>query len=170
MIVRQAVGGDAARCAAVLNAVIAEGRYTLFDTPFSEAQQRAFIASRGPRSALYVAEVDTDIVGMQSVDLHSTWASSLAHVATLGTWLLPDARGQGVGRALAEESIPFARTQGFSKVVVQVLACNHRALRFYRGLGFSDIGIARRHVRLGEVLHDEVFLEMFLEPSDRAPT
>jgi RimJ/RimL family protein N-acetyltransferase len=49
--------------------------------------------------------------------------------------------------------------------VVQILAGNERALRFYRGLGFVDIGVARRHVTLMGRLHDVVFLETFLKPA-----
>jgi phosphinothricin acetyltransferase len=71
-------------------------------------------------------------------------------------------RGHGIGRLLSEESFRFARANGYTKVVIQVLADNDRALRFYRGLGFRDVGIARQHVRLAGKFHDEVYLEKML--------
>jgi RimJ/RimL family protein N-acetyltransferase len=46
--------------------------------------------------------------------------------------------------------------------VIQVLAVNSRALGFYRSLGFRDIGVARKHVKLADTLRDEVFLELLL--------
>ena len=46
--------------------------------------------------------------------------------------------------------------------MIQVLASNVRARRFYEGLGFRDIGVARRHVRLGDKVHDEVYMEVQL--------
>ena len=67
-----------------------------------------------------------------------------------------------IGRLLAAETFELAREHNYVKIVVQVLATNTRALAFYRGLGFEDIGVARRHVVLGGQFVDEVFLEKFL--------
>ena len=99
---------------------------------------------------------------VQSIDLSTDFAASVQHVATMGTWLRLDFRGHGVGRALAEESFSFARSHSYRKIVIQVLVDNERALRFYRSLGFSDIGVAKEHVRLGNKYHDEVYLEKLL--------
>lgn len=166
VVIRQATAEDAEQAAGVLNAVIAEGSLTLFDTPFSPAAERAFIAALGPRSALFVAEIDGAIVGVQSIDVFASLAASTAHVATMGTWIRTEARGQGIGARLAAHSLAFALTHGYTKVVIQVLATNTRALRFYRGLGFTDIGTARAHVRLGSAFYDEVFLELMLDSVD----
>ena len=87
----------------------------------------------------------------------------MRHVGTIGTWLVPDARGSGLGRRMATHSVAFAREQGYEKFVIQVLASNARARRFYERLGFRDIGVARRHVRLGDQVHDEVYMEVQLE-------
>jgi putative acetyltransferase len=160
--IRRATAGDARQVAHVMNSVIAEGKYTVFDTPFSEEQEREFIASLGKRSALFVAEIGGEIAGVQAIDLLAGYADSVRHVATMGTWLLSAMRGHGIGRLLAEESFRFARSNGYSKIVIQVLAGNDRALRFYRSLGFRDIGIARQHVNLGGTFHDEVYLETLL--------
>jgi RimJ/RimL family protein N-acetyltransferase len=160
-IIRRATVTDAAAVADVINAVIGEGRYTLFDRPFSVDEERQFIASLGERSALFAAEVDGAMVGVQSIDLFVGFPS-MRHVGTVGTWLVPGARGRGLGRLLAERSLAFARAHDYEKIVIQVLASNEPALRFYRGLGFRDIGVARRHVRLGSQLYDEVYLELLL--------
>ena len=158
-MIRRATPDDAAEVAAVMNAVIAEGGLTLFDRPFSIDDERRFIESLGPRSALHVAEIDGTIAGVQVIDVYSTAAASLAHVATMGTWLRADARGRGLGRTLAERSFSFAIEQGYRKIFITVLAGNARARVFYASLGFETIGIARAHVRLNGVLHDEVLME-----------
>ena len=62
LTIRTATADDAAAVAAVMNAVIAEGGLTLFDRPFSEAEERAFIGSLGPRSALHVVEIDLSLI------------------------------------------------------------------------------------------------------------
>ena len=159
IIVRRATVADAPQVAAVLNAVIAEGRYTLFDRPFSDEEERAFIASLGDRAVLHVAVVDGSIVGVQCVDRFASYADSVSHIAHIGTWLLPERRGQGIGKRLWAESLAFARQCGYRKALISVLVHNEPALRFYRSLGFTDIGIAREHVRLNGTFHDEIFLE-----------
>jgi ribosomal protein S18 acetylase RimI-like enzyme len=102
VLIRKATANDAKQVADVMNSVIAEGKYTLFDRPFSEDEERDFICSLGGRSALYVAESDDKIVGVQSIDLFSELADSISHVATMGTWLRSDFRGRGIGRSLAD--------------------------------------------------------------------
>jgi putative acetyltransferase len=159
ILIRKATADDAKRVAGVMNSVIAEGKYTIFDRPFSEEEERGFISSLGNRSALFIAEIGDKIAGIQSIDLFSALADSVSHVATMGTWLRSDFRGQGIGKLLAKESFSFARSHGYRKVVIQVLADNERALCFYRSLGFREIGIAKDHVRLAGTFHDEVYLE-----------
>ncbi len=166
IVIRKATVNDAGQVADVMNAVIAEGKYTLLDRPFSEEEERAFILSLSDRSAVYVAEIDGETVGVQSIGLFTDYADSVRHVATMGTWLRRDFRGRGIGRLLAEESFKFARSVGYMKIVIQVLADNESALLFYRTLGFQDIGIARRHVRLGVKFHDEVYLEKLLQNAE----
>ncbi len=160
--VRKATVDDAEQVSAVLNSVIAEGVLTLFDRPFSVEEERTFISALGTRSALYVAELESRILGVQSIDLYSSLSQSTSHVASMGTWLCGNARGHGIGQLLAMESFRFARSNGYAKIVIHVLAGNERALRFYRRLGFSDIGVARQHVRLRGTSHDEVYLEKLL--------
>ena len=158
--IRRATVDDATNIVDVINSVIAEGNYTIFDKPFSEVQERSFISALGSRSALYLAEIDGKIV----LDLFSTLAtSSMSHVATMGTWLRREFRGSGIGRLLAEESFRFAKDNGYRKIIIQVLADNEGALRFYRSLGFRDIGIAREHVRLAGAFYDEIYLEKLLQ-------
>jgi RimJ/RimL family protein N-acetyltransferase len=165
MIIRQATVEDAAGVAAVMNQVIGEGQFTLFDRPFSVDDERSFLASLGARSAVFVAQDDDGIVGVQSLDLYSSLATSMSHVATLGTWLSPQARGRGIGRRLAAESLRFAELCGYRKIVIQVLGGNERALRFYTTLGFTRVGIMREHVVLNGAFHDEVLMEKHLPPA-----
>src|SRR2546428_3200012 len=119
--IRRATVDDAKDIADVINSVIAEEKYTIFDKPFSEERERSFISSLGSRSAMFVAEMDGKVAGIQVLDLFSDLpTSSMSHVATLGTWLRSEFRGSGIGRRLAEESVRFARDHGYRKIVIQV--------------------------------------------------
>jgi RimJ/RimL family protein N-acetyltransferase len=157
--IRAAGPPDAAGAARVLNAVIAEGDFTIFDRPFSVDEERRFIEGLGPREVLHIAIENDEIVGVQVLGRFSTVTESTRHVATMGTWIAASHRRRGVGRALADASFLFAREAGYRKIVIYVLGDNDRSLSFYKGLGFGEIGTARAHVLLNGEFKDEVFLE-----------
>ncbi len=163
-VIRKAGPDDAAAVASVLNSVILEGAHTALTRPFTQDEERAFIAGLGDRSALFVAEVDGEIAGIQSIepDASARYTDSMRHVATVGTWMRAALRGRGIGPRLAEASLAFARAHGYGKIAIQVLADNRRALRFYGNLGFEMVGTARSHVRLEDGLRDVCYLEKLL--------
>ena len=163
-IIRQAIPDDAKVVASVLNSVILEGKHTAFTNPFTEDDERVFIEELSDRSAMFVAEVDDKIVGIQVIepDGLARYLDSMKHIATLGTWIQSGFRGHKIGRLLAEASFRFARTNDFVKIAIQVIADNSRALRFYGNLGFEKIGIARKHVKFEDRFCDVFYLEKFL--------
>jgi L-amino acid N-acyltransferase YncA len=166
--IRRGTAADGAAVARVQNAIVSEGRFTALDHPVTEDSESAWIAAFGPRSALFVAEAGGVVVGFQTLEPFQPFLRSMDHVGVAGTQVDRAHRGRGVGRALWRETSAFGLGQGYEKVVVQVRAGNDRALRFYRGVGFADVGVARRQVRIDGAYEDEVFLEAFLrEPPPR---
>lgn len=163
-LIRRATPDDAEAVASLLNSVILEGEHTALTHPFTVEDERAFIEGLCGRSALFVAEVDDEIAGIQSIepDASTSYTDSMRHVAIVGTWLHAGVRGRGIGSLLAEATFAFARAHGYEKIAIQVLAHNRRALRFYGGQGFERIGVARRHVRLKGTLRDVVHMEKLL--------
>lgn len=65
-------------------------------------EERSFIASLGPREAAFLAEVNGQIVGVQTIDGYAKYTGSMQHAGIMGTFILRDYRGKGIGRALAE--------------------------------------------------------------------
>ena len=63
--------------------------------------------------------------------------------------------GQGVGRALCEEGIEWARAQGYRAMQFNAVAeSNTRAITLYESLGFETVGTvpeAFKHPTLGYV-------------------
>jgi L-amino acid N-acyltransferase YncA len=162
--VRRAGPDDAAGVAGVLNAVIAGGRHSLLDTPFSVAEERAFIAALPERAFLHVAESrDAGIVAFQTVQPWSTFVTTgFDHVATMGTYVAEGQRRRGVGRRLAEVSFAAARELGYTKVFTDLRADNLDSLAYHLALGFTVAGTARRQARLGGREIDVLFIERFL--------
>ncbi|MEH0938084.1 GNAT family N-acetyltransferase [Micromonospora psammae] len=63
------------------------------------------------------------------------------HVSTASFMVAADARGRGVGRALAEYALDWARAQGYAAMQFNaVVEVNHAAVELYRRLGFSVVG------------------------------
>jgi ribosomal protein S18 acetylase RimI-like enzyme len=85
----------------------------------------------------------------------------MAHVGQVGTFLLPEWRGQGVGRQLWSVTESFARQAGYRKLAIQVRASNTAAQAFYRRLGFHACGRLTRQVIIDGFEDDEILMEFF---------
>lgn len=150
---------DAAGVADVLNAVIAEGRFTALTGHWTPEAEQAFLQDLGPRSEVFVAEVAGRIVGFQVIEPFVSYTSTMDHVAHFGTYVQAGYRGQGTGRRLADATLAFARAHGYEKSVVYVLAGNELGLAYYRSLGFEEKGVLTRQTKIGGMYHDEIFME-----------
>jgi L-amino acid N-acyltransferase YncA len=162
--VRRASADDAAGIAAVLNRIIEGGRHSLLDTPFSEAEECAYIESLPGRAFIHVAEtLGGEIAGFQTVEPWSSFVTrGFDHVATMGTYVAEESRRRGVGRALAAASFAAARAVGYEKVFTDLRADNLESLCYHLSLGFRVVGTARGHARLRGRDIDVVFIEAFL--------
>ena len=166
--VRQATAQDAEGIAAILHAVASERVHSAIDRAWTPDEQRRYLASLSNREALHVAIADTGlIIGCQTLDLYSPVLSSMAHVAQLGTFILPSWRRRGVGQALFRDTHHFALSVGYRKLVINVRASNASALLFYQRLGFVECGRLGRQVVIDGVEDDEILLELFLSVDRR---
>lgn len=161
--VRRASAEDAPGIAKVLEAVVSERLHSAIDRAWTVDEQRTYLASLSSREAFHVAiDASGRIVGYQSLDLYSAVLSSMAHVGQLGTFVLPDWRGRGVGRALFTATRQFARSAGYRKFVIQVRASNLAAQHFYKQRGFIECGRLVAQVLIDGQMDDEVVMECFV--------
>lgn len=64
-----------------------------------------------------------------------------SHVATASFMVAGDARGQGVGRALGEYALAWARERGYAAMQFNaVVESNEAAVRLWQALGFRIVG------------------------------
>jgi RimJ/RimL family protein N-acetyltransferase len=66
----------------------------------------------------------------------------------LGTGLLPQFRGAGLGRRLILRRLDAARALGLTRVELSVRADNANAIALHRKIGFVEEGLRRNAVRL----------------------
>lgn len=99
-------------------------------------------------AAVFVAErEDGAIVGRLSVGRDPHPASS--HVADLGLMVALDARREGIGTALLQAAVDWARTAGVRKLELHVFPWNEAAIALYDRFGFAREGYRKGHYRRG---------------------
>ncbi len=159
---RRATPDDAASIVAIWQAIATEKVYSAIDCPFAVEEECAYLQSLCGREGIFLAESDGQIIGFQSLDLWAKTIHSMDHVGQLGTFVLREWRGRGIGKQLAAHTLAFARSRGYEKLVIFVRASNTGAQRFYAGFGFKEIGRFARQVKIDGAYDDEVLMEMFL--------
>ena len=160
--VRRATAEDAAGIAGVLKRVVSERVHSAIDCAWPIDQQRAYLQSLSNREVFHLGVAASgEIIGYQSLDRYSSVLSSMAHVGQLGTFLLPEWRGRGLGRALFGATRQFAASAGYRKLVIQVRASNVHAQTYYKRLGFVECGRLRAQVIIDGREDDEILMELF---------
>ena len=162
--IRAACVEDAAAILTVLNPIIEARCHTVLDTPFTLAEERAFIEAFPECGVFHVAErgAEGEIVGFQDVEPFATYTHAFDHVGVIGTFVRLDCRRQGVGRALFDATFDAARDLGYEKLFTFIRSDNDAALSAYGSQGFREIGVASRHAKIDGVHIDEIMVEMFL--------
>ena len=144
MIVRKGGITDATDAARTLAVVAEEG--SLATQPPVDIDQRAQrfreLVERGEPAALWVLEDDA---GRQVG--HIVVEESVPGVLTIGMAVLPEARGQGGGRALLTAVQEHARAVGAHKISLEVWTDNAGAIALYVRAGFQVEGLRRDHYR-----------------------
>jgi RimJ/RimL family protein N-acetyltransferase len=153
--IRRADARDAEQLTLLAEAVSAEPEGWLISTGGewrSVGEERRYLKAlrRYPHAAVIVAERDDGtLVGRLSVARDTHPAS--AHVADLGLMVAADARRQGVGRALLEAAVEWARESGVRKLELHVFPWNEAAIALYETFGFEREGYRKGHYhRAGE--------------------
>jgi GNAT superfamily N-acetyltransferase len=95
-----------------------------------------------PTHAIFVAEDEREqVIGLLTIS--QRWTLWHTGPCALIEELVVDegVRGQGVGRALIQAAIGWARAQGCSEVEVSTEADNLKAQAFYQRLGFDSVAL-----------------------------
>ena len=98
-------------------------------------------AARWPSDGSFVSVADDEVVGA----LH-LYPSSFG-CAEIGMFVAKDWRGRGVGVALMEAAVDWARSQGLHKLSLSVFPHNAAAIALYEKFGFVEEGRRVKHMR-----------------------
>jgi hypothetical protein len=159
MTIRALLPGDAAAFQAVrlrglqeCPAAFASSHEEEVDTPIEQVAQR--LQPQADRAVLGWFQ-DGGLHGV--VGVYRERLRKLAHKAVIwGVYVVPEARGAGVGRALLTHALHHAAVElGVRQVILGVNVENRPAIALYEALGFETFGTEREFLRVGDRFHDE---------------
>jgi GNAT superfamily N-acetyltransferase len=110
--------------------------------PLSEEIRRALIPGlqQHPTTLIFLAYQGDQPVGIAVCFLGFSTFSAKPLINIHDLSVIPECRGQGVGRQLLEAVAQKGRELGCCKLTLEVLEYNHRAKRVYEGVGFAQAG------------------------------
>jgi len=124
----------------IVEAVIRAGETYVYPRDLTEEASRSLWMQTAPGVTL-VAVDDGRVLGTAKAGPNYPGPGS--HVANAGFMVSEDARGRGVGRALAGATIDWARAQGFRAMQFNaVVETNRSAVHLWQAVGFEIIGTA----------------------------
>jgi RimJ/RimL family protein N-acetyltransferase len=140
--VREASEADLPGALDVYTAVAAEGRWIGGELPVDRKRrlEKWRILLQTPRETMFVAVTpEGTIVGNASMQ----WAG----VSDLGMAIVGEWRGKGIGSALLQACIDWARAEKIHKIELRVWPHNTPAIALYEKFGFVKEGDLKRHYR-----------------------
>jgi len=162
-LVRPASADDAAALDALRDADAAEGTWVAAEpgerTVLEESLALAGLISHG--GLALVAEVDGRVAGQLAVQRRQGRYES--HRGDLSITVAREHREQGLGRALVETAVDWARAVRLGKLTLGVFPENLRAIALYRSVGFIEEGTLRRHLRTGSGERDLLLMGLLLD-------
>ncbi|HET7237193.1 MAG TPA: GNAT family N-acetyltransferase [Actinomycetota bacterium] len=164
VLVRPARPRDAVPFLQAFRAVAAERRFVRTEVVARPARsyRRRFRSSYDERGAHLVALVGDSLVGSLSIRREDQPVTR--HVATLGMFVTAEHRGRGVGTALMEEAMAWARRHGVERVELTVYPNNEAALALYRRFGFEREGVLVRRSKKSYGYEDEILMAAWIGP------
>ncbi len=145
LCVRVGEAGDFPRWFTLFSEVAAERKWIGTEPPIDrDASERRFVTS-SEAGVAFVAEAGSELVGGLGL-------TADRGVAQLGMFIASEWRGRGVGSALMEAAVGWARDAGAHKIAVHKMVLtvwphNAGAIALYRKFGFREEGRLRRHYR-----------------------
>lgn len=124
-------------------------------------QEREWIGSflTNENSLLLVAEHEDEIIG--NIDLTGNRRKIMEHTAVIGMGMLKEWRNSGLGTALLQLTIEWAKENEILELIwLQVYTENKLGLNLYRKMGFEENGIMKDFFKHGEKYFDNLTMTM----------
>jgi RimJ/RimL family protein N-acetyltransferase len=161
VLVRPAEAGDAAALVQLGTDVGSEPEGWLITGGWrGVGHERRYLRAvrRSRDAAVFVAEAQDGIVGRLSIARDSHPASR--HVADLGLMVAASHRRRGIGTALLDAAVAWARETGVRKLELHVFPHNEAAIALYEKYGFRREGLRHAHYRREDGYVDAILMAL----------
>ncbi|RYY65094.1 MAG: GNAT family N-acetyltransferase, partial [Chitinophagaceae bacterium] len=101
---------------------------------FDESTDHLYELFRAPRSGYFVAETEGRLLGGGGIYPTEGLPEGTAELVKM--YLLPEARGLGLGGRLIQTALGFAKEQGYTQVYLESMPELKKALSTYERFGF----------------------------------
>lgn len=108
----------------------------------------------------FILCANSDHVALGTVGFSRNESEKTAHRAILwGMYVVPEARGRGIGKRLIDELIKRAeQTVDLEHICLAVVTSNKPACRLYENAGFKTYGTEPRALKVGAHYYDEYLM------------
>ena len=161
LLTRFAVDHDAEAVCAIYNQGVEERIATLETELRTSEERRQWLAARGPRHPVIVADHAGTVVVWASLNSFNA-RRAYEHVADISVYVERSWRGRGVGRLLLDRLVELARRLGYHKMVLAAFPSNAAGMALYGRVGFGTVGVYREQGQLDGTWVDVVIMEKLL--------
>jgi GNAT superfamily N-acetyltransferase len=141
VVIREVGEGDWAGIWPFFRRIVEAGETYPYPLDLGEAEGRDWWMLAAPDRTVVAVEDDGRIVGTAKMNANMPRGGNASHMASASFMVDPDRSGRGVGRALCEHVIEWARATGFRAIQFNaVVETNTRAVGLYESLGFRVVG------------------------------
>jgi len=138
-----------------------ERRYIATDRVTVE-QKKRWVKSIHDRGVLWVlAEMQGELVGSLSLARNRD-SEKTKHLRNLAMGVAREYRGMGVGTALMDYAISWARQRNVKKIILSVFSTNRKAIALYEKFGFATEGTRKKQFLINGKYVDEVMMGRFM--------
>lgn len=139
MLIREATTEDWPAIWPFFHEIVAAGDSFTYPVDLSRDEAREWWLVPAPSLAVVAVDDSGTVLGTAKMNRNHMGNSS--HIASASYMVDPARSGKGVGRALCQYSVDWARTAGFRAMQFNaVVETNVYAVRLYRSLGFEVVG------------------------------
>ena len=160
--VRPATLDDAPSICVIYNQGIEDRIATLETELRTPEERRQWLAGRGLRHPVIVAEGQGAVVGWASLNSFNS-RKAYDFVADFSVYVERNWRGKGVGSRLLTRLIELARKLGYHKLVLSAFPWNETGIALYRKSGFRTVGLYKEQGKLDGRWVDTIIMEKILE-------
>jgi len=141
---------------------LADERRYIFTERVTLEQMDRWTKSVGDRGVLWaLAEIEGERAGSVSLARHRD-SEKTKHIRDLAMGVAREHRGMGVGTALMDYAIRWARQRKLKKIVLSVFSTNRKAIALYEKFGFATEGTRKRQFLIDGKYVDEIMMGRFV--------